>query len=356
MARGTFVLADIGGYTSYLSDVGIEHAKEVTSHLFNGLYAVDPDTWRVGNVEGDCLFLYSDGPAAAETAFDHVQRLFERFCEGVEEVVAGSACKCGACNRSGDLTIKFVVHSGEFETHDVVGRTELIGPDVVVAHRLLKNSVPVREYVIVTEPLRETVDGCGYDCLPSLDDYDDIGPVEYCYVDLAGLRSAWRQQREVFISDADADVVVTVDIDAPPELVWNLTQDLDEAVGLFPTLLQYEVLTGSPNEVGSVHTCFHGDRIGTMVHQVLLFDPHNRRVTHLLSNVWGVERMYQSSELVDNDAGGTLASVRYSFEPGATLDSASHKLAVDVIRQHTERDCAAIKRRSEELFAAQARE
>ncbi len=351
MARGTFLLADIGGYTSFLSDVGIEHAKEITSHLFNGLYAVDPDRWRVGNVEGDCLFLYSDDPAAAETAFEHVQRLFERFCDGVEEVVAGSTCTCGACDRSGDLSLKFVVHSGEFETHDVVGRTELIGPDIVVAHRLLKNSVPAREYAIVTEPLGDIVDGCGYDCLPAVDDYDDIGSVDYRYVDLAELRNDWRARREVFISAEEADVSVTVDIDAPPELVWSLTQDTTEAVGIYPTLLEYDILTGSFDEVGSVHSCFHGDAIGKMIHQVLLFDPERRRVTHLVSNVRGVDRMYQSSELVDDGAGGTLASLRYSFEPGASLDPATRDLAVEVIREHTERDCAGLKKRAEELAA-----
>ena len=355
MARGTFVLADIGGYTSFLSDVGIEHAKEITSHLFNGLHAVDPDRWRVGNVEGDCLFLYSDDPAAAESAFDHVQRLFERFCEGVEEVVAGSTCTCGACDRSGDLSLKFVVHNGEFETHDVVGRTELIGPDIVVAHRLLKNSVPVREYAIVTEPLRDTVDGCGYDCLPAVDDYDDVGEVDYRYVDLADLRNEWRKRREVFISDERADVSVTVNIDAPPVLVWSLTQDLSEAVGVYPTLLEYDILTGSQDEVGSVHTCFHGGEIGKMIHQVLLFDPERRRVTHLVSNVRGVDRMYQSSEFVDDDAGGTLASLRYSFEPGAPLDPGSYDLAVELIREHTEGDMAAVKKRSEQLAAPPTR-
>lgn len=351
MARGTFVLADIGGYTSFLSDVGIEHAKEITSHLFNGLYAVDPDCWRVGNVEGDCLFLYSDDPAAAETAFDHVQRLFERFCDGVEEVVAGSTCTCGACDRSGDLTLKFVVHSGEFETHDVVGRTELIGPDIVVAHRLLKNSVPVREYAIVTEPLRDVVDGCGYDCLPAADDYDDVGAIDYRYVDLAELRRAWRKRREVFVGAEEADVAVTVSIDAPPELVWDLTQDTTEAVEMYPTLLGYDILSGSFDEVGSVHSCFHGNEIGKMIHQVLLFDPEQRRVTHLVSNVRGIDRMYQSSELVDDSAGGTIASLRYSFEPGASLDPAVRDLAVEVIREHTERDCEGLKRRAEELAA-----
>ena len=354
MARGTFVLADIGGYTSFLSDVGIEHAKEITSHLFNGLYAVDPDRWHVGNVEGDCLFLYSDDPAARESAFDHVQRMFERFCEGVEEVVAGSTCMCGACDRSGDLSLKFVVHSGEFETHDVVGRTELIGPDIVVAHRLLKNSVPVREYAIVTEPLRDTLDGCGYDCLPAVDDYDDIGAVDYRYVDLAGRRDEWRKQREVFIGDADADVSVTVDIDAPPDLVWKLLLDPRESVAMFPTLVEFTTLTGSPDEVGSVHTCFHGDNINTMVHQVLLFDSVTRRATHLISNVQAIDRMYQSWEVLDDGAGGTSASMRYSFEPSGPLDPALRAVAAEVIREHTEHDCVGVKRRAEELTAPPA--
>lgn len=29
-SEGTFVLADIGGYTTFLTEVGIEHAKEIT--------------------------------------------------------------------------------------------------------------------------------------------------------------------------------------------------------------------------------------------------------------------------------------------------------------------------------------
>src|SRR5690242_12046723 len=45
MPTGTFLLADIGGYTRFLSDVGIEHAKEITSHLFNRIVEVKPGRW-----------------------------------------------------------------------------------------------------------------------------------------------------------------------------------------------------------------------------------------------------------------------------------------------------------------------
>ena len=349
MARGTFVLADIGGYTSFLSDVGIEHAKEITSHLLNGLHAVDPEGWRVGNVEGDCLFLYSDDPAAADDAFDHVRRWYERFREGIEEIVAGSTCKCGACDRSGDLTLKFVVHAGEFETHEIVGRTELIGPDVVVAHRLLKNSVPVREYALLTEPLRGAVNGCGYECGLASDDYDGIGSVDYRYVDLAPLRDDWRKRREVYLDDADADLAVSVTIDAPPRLVWDLMADEAQMVGMHPTMLELDVLTGSLSEVGSVHTCFHGEAIGKMVHQVIAFDSTKLRATHLISNVQLVDRMYHGWECVDDGTGATILSMRYRLEPSASLDQAMRYLFLEGLREHNDGDVAGLKKQAEEL-------
>ncbi len=349
MARGTFVLADIGGYTSFLSDVGIEHAKEITSHLLNGLHAVDPEGWRVGNVEGDCLFLYNDDPRAADTAFDYVCRLYERFREGIEEIVAGSTCKCGACDRSGDLTLKFVVHTGEFETHEIAGRTELIGPEVVVAHRLLKNSVPVREYALLTEPLRGAVDGCGYECNSASDAYDDVGSVDYQYVDLAALRDDWRKRREVYLDDADADLAMSVAIDAPPQLVWDLMADATNMVGTHPTMLELDMLTGSLSDVGSVHTCFHGEAIGKMVHQVIAFDSKTFRATHLVSNVQIVDRMYHSWECVDDGTGGTILSMRYSLEPGASLDQATRDLFLEGLREHNDGDVAGLKRQAEEL-------
>jgi hypothetical protein len=51
--EGTFVLADIGGYTTFLTGVGIEHATEITPHLFNGMLRVNKDRWKVGNLVGD---------------------------------------------------------------------------------------------------------------------------------------------------------------------------------------------------------------------------------------------------------------------------------------------------------------
>ena len=94
--------------------------------------------------------MYSDSGNRRGDIFTYVRRVYEKFRESIEEVAAGSTCRCGACDRSGDLALKFVVHGGEFDIQGIAGRQELIGSDIVVAYRLLKNSVPVREYALVT--------------------------------------------------------------------------------------------------------------------------------------------------------------------------------------------------------------
>ncbi len=245
--------------------------------------------------EGDCLFLYNDSDDAIDGDVDHLRALYERFCEGIEEVVAGSTCTCGARDRSGALTIKFVVHSGEFDTQEIVGRTELIGPDIVVAHRLLKNTVSIREYALLTNAFGEAIDGCGYGCIASGDVYDDIGAVDYRYVDLAELQKDWRTRREVYLDDDGSDLFMAIDIDAPPQLVWDLSRDSDEATDVYPGLLELDPLTGPIMEVGGVRACLHGG-FDKNVHQVVVVDHETRRTTHLISNVQVIERVIQTWE------------------------------------------------------------
>ena len=49
------------------------------------------------------------------------------------------SCQCTACSRVGDLELKFVLHAGSYVVQSIGGGRELVGPEVVMAHRLLKN-------------------------------------------------------------------------------------------------------------------------------------------------------------------------------------------------------------------------
>jgi hypothetical protein len=342
MPNGTFVLADIGGYTTFLTNVGIEHAKEITSHLFNGLFEVDRETWKLGNIEGDCLFLYSDSPKSHQDVFAYVRRLYEKFRESIEEVASGSTCRCGACDRSGDLTLKFVVHGGAFDIQAIAGRSELIGSDIVVAHRLLKNSVPMREYALVTTPLAGMAEASGLPATPGRDEYGDIGAVDYVYMDLRGVREAYEKSREVYLTEDDADVAVSAEIDALPDFVWRIAMDFEKGPQWCPTLIEAETLSGTLEQVGSVHTCLHGDA-GKMVHFRVAYDGENRRLTDRLSNVPTIGKMMQTLEAKPS-AAGTKFTLYYSLDPAVPVtDEETRSLFLDAVRQRAENDVQGLK-------------
>ena len=77
--------------------------------------------------------------------------LFRTFAQRLVEIGAYSVCNCNACRVVGDLKLKIVAHSGEALFTQVGQRPTLSGPDVITLHRLAKNSVPEKQYFLMTE-------------------------------------------------------------------------------------------------------------------------------------------------------------------------------------------------------------
>lgn len=50
-------------------------------------------------------------------------------------------CTCDACSSIAGLELKFVLHYGDYVLQSIGGHQELLGPDVTVAHLLMKNHV-----------------------------------------------------------------------------------------------------------------------------------------------------------------------------------------------------------------------
>jgi hypothetical protein len=63
------------------------------------------------------------------------------------------ACRCGACQAVGRLTLKVVAHAGRLGFTTVHQHRKPFGEAVVVLHRLLKNDVPSHEYLLLTDDL-----------------------------------------------------------------------------------------------------------------------------------------------------------------------------------------------------------
>ncbi|HAV63571.1 MAG TPA: hypothetical protein DCY13_14540 [Verrucomicrobiales bacterium] len=154
------ILADISGYTRFMTSnaKSLAHSQVIITELVQTIIQVVELPLTVAKLEGDAVFLYGrkrdPGLPWAEAKRRISERLpvfFDVFARRVNELRGSTTCTCGACANIEHLRLKFVVHSGEALFCRVAGFLELAGPDVILAHRLLKNSVPVRQYILLTD-------------------------------------------------------------------------------------------------------------------------------------------------------------------------------------------------------------
>jgi len=155
------IIADISGYTKFMvsSDLEIEHSQHVISELIQTIIRQIEIPLEVSKLEGDAVFLYAIKDSDTFTWQDirkvtgeKLILFFDAFHEKLQELGAHSSCPCGACSNLHALKLKIVVHSGEALFYRIHHFNELSGTDVILVHRLLKNSAATDEYLLMTEP------------------------------------------------------------------------------------------------------------------------------------------------------------------------------------------------------------
>lgn len=155
------LIADISGYTEFMvsSDLEIEHSQHVITQLIQAIIREVEIPLEVSKLEGDAIFLYAVKGPGEHTPGDVGRRIgeklilfFESFHSKRAEFDHKGQCDCGACTNTRVLKLKIVVHSGQAHFYRIHDFNELSGGDVILVHRLLKNSVAHEEYILMTEP------------------------------------------------------------------------------------------------------------------------------------------------------------------------------------------------------------
>lgn len=191
--RGLLLIADIGGYTDYMSShrMSLAHAEVNTGRLLETVIDAAPGLELV-EIEGDAAFLYrqvdAEEPGALVAEVERLALAMHRAFHREREYVARNLCPCAGCKEAANLTLKFVAHVGEVATQTIRQRLKLVGIDVILVHRLLKNPVTVREYVLLTEALHgagaSALSGPAHEVAPDLEGF---GRVRAFYVDVTDL-------------------------------------------------------------------------------------------------------------------------------------------------------------------------
>src|SRR6188508_3753198 len=139
---GFLVLADLTGYTAYLSRSELEHAPAIAGDLLETIVGRLEPPFRLAKFEGDAAFLFAeDGRADGSLLLDAIEASYLAFRRRLRSIDAATSCDCNSCRLAPRLDLKVFLHHGSYVHSRIAGRDELAGPDVILAHRLLKGAV-----------------------------------------------------------------------------------------------------------------------------------------------------------------------------------------------------------------------
>ncbi len=155
--HGYFVIADLSGYTRFVTENDLEHAQGVLHDLISLIIEQLGSPLEFVELEGDAVFVYAREEAVVnpERLLDLMEACYAAFRLRVEQMTRNTTCPCTACRSIPMLDLKCVAHHGRFVVQQTPKGPQLVGPDVVLVHRLLKNSViettGIQAYALLTE-------------------------------------------------------------------------------------------------------------------------------------------------------------------------------------------------------------
>jgi hypothetical protein len=205
--RLLLILADISGYTRFMlaSQIALVHGQQVITHLIEAILREVEIPLEVKEIEGDAVFLYAIRPGddgawseVCEEVGRKLLRFFEVFSAALVAESESTLCPCPVCRNLDQIKLKIVAHSGEALFHTIDRFADISGVDVILVHRLLKNSVASDEYILMTESAyRDLRFPSEVQVNKGSEDYEGFGTIS-TFVHLKS--GVWEQSREAFFA------------------------------------------------------------------------------------------------------------------------------------------------------------
>ncbi|OUM02668.1 DUF2652 domain-containing protein [Variovorax sp. JS1663] len=256
-----FFIPDIGGFTRFVAETEVRHSQHIVKGLLELLVDANQLGLEVCEFEGDAvLFCRTGTPPSLADLLAQAKKMFVDFHLHLRQLEMLRVCQCGACTGLSRLSLKFIAHLGPASTMEVKGHSKFIGKSIIVAHRLLKNSVPEPEYLLVTEETLNQL-GDGVATASSFESgsnrYDEIGEVVYRHHSMAGyLVEAKVEPPEPFrLADPRRAMALSRRIEAPASEVYQCLIDLPARTRWIDGVERLELRDPRPNHIGQRHRC-----------------------------------------------------------------------------------------------------
>ena len=280
---GFLVVADITGYTSYLSSSELEHASGILGDLLGLLLGETRAPLHLSRVEGDAVISYAQTIQGADpqVLVDRLEATYVAFRRALEQMILNNSCRCNACANINTLDLKFVVHHGPFVVQHLATQDELMGPEVNFMFRLVKNHVRqtlgIPGYIAFTDAAVAAIGLPGY--AERLVDHTEEDPERgTVMLHVRDMGPVWEARRsQGFVELGEVMVELTRVLPVPVERAWGYVTRPETRSLLFGAD-KNEVDRLDDGRIGpeAVYVCFHG---GVQVpHRIVDWDPPFRYV------------------------------------------------------------------------------
>lgn len=268
--KGYILIVDITGYTAYLSQTELTHAQEILEALMNSLVEHLHPPIIISRIEGDGIFAYTLDNCflQGQTLLEALEHLYCSFAFELEHSIRNTTCTCQACALMPDLGLKMIAHFGEFGIQTVGDRTDLVGTNVNLTHRLAKNTIRestnIDEYAFFTKDCIEALnlkDFAEKAMAPHKESYEHIGEVEGYVYDLIPVWQRDRERRRVTLPPEEVVIETVMDLPVSPPLAWDYMNDPVVRASYLGSDSVTVSKVGGRMTIGSKYHCAHGDNV-----------------------------------------------------------------------------------------------
>ena len=292
--QGFLIISDITGYSKYLNESELEHARDSLTALLNILLDHTKSPLVLSKLEGDAVF--SSAPAhgflQGQSLLDMVESTYASFRKALELMVLNTTCTCNACRNLPNLDLKFFVHFGSYMTQKLGNFNELVGNDVNLVHRLAKNHIKektgFKAYAAFTQSVMEALGLADFQnsLTPHRETFADVGEVQMYVYDMHAVWERLKDRVRIEVRPEAAMVVLKYEFPVPPSTLWEyLTKPEYRVILLGANKLELRNQSQGRTGVDTVFYCYHG----TMETPQLILDwsPFEQFTTDD-ANPWGL--------------------------------------------------------------------
>lgn len=257
-------IPDISGFTKFVNETGIQTSRNLIADLLEIIIEANILDMSLTEIQGDAVLFHRLGdPPSVQEVINQCKQIFLDFQNYLKIVERDRRSEMGASLSVSSLTLKVMVHYGQVSVTNIRDHIKLMGKDVIIAHRLLKNDIDGDEYVLLTEDYLKTQpeesikpNFSWTQLRKGFTHYEHLGDIHYRYAYLTPLRLLVTNSRPLENKDKYPNVFsASTTIRAPARYVLRIISNFRLKPAWIQGMTRVHYDTTKANRMGISYKC-----------------------------------------------------------------------------------------------------